>query len=157
MTTGTRRKYTEDFKREAVALVTEQGYSIAEAARSLDIGANMLGPWKREFEAQASDGTLSQDEREEGFDVGRYRVRRLMKAPDLVVKPKRKFKVTTDSNHRLPMAENVLDPTFSPPHPTERGPAISRIFGPRSALLNIYPEAEAPTPREPAPQNLPCS
>ena len=65
MTTETRRKYTEDFKREAVALVTEQGYSIAEAARSLDIGANMLGRWKREFEVQASDGALSQDEREE--------------------------------------------------------------------------------------------
>jgi len=65
MTTGTRRKYTEDFKREAVALVTEQGYSIAEAARSLDVGANMLGRWKREFEAQASGEGLTQDEREE--------------------------------------------------------------------------------------------
>ena len=65
MTTGTRRKYTEDFKREAVALVTEQGYSIAEAARSLDVGANMLGRWKREFEVQASGEGLTQDEREE--------------------------------------------------------------------------------------------
>jgi transposase len=65
MTTETKRKYTEDFKREAVALVTEQGYSIAQAARSLDIGANMLGRWKREFEAQASVEALTQDEREE--------------------------------------------------------------------------------------------
>ena len=38
----TRRKYTEDFKREAVALVTEQGYKVSEAARSLDIGDNLL-------------------------------------------------------------------------------------------------------------------
>jgi len=30
--TRTRRNYTEDFKREAVALVTEQGYKISEAA-----------------------------------------------------------------------------------------------------------------------------
>jgi len=29
----TRRKYTEDFKRDAVALVTEQGYKVSEAAR----------------------------------------------------------------------------------------------------------------------------
>ena len=36
-----RRKYTDDFKRDAVALVTEQGYKIAEAARSLDIGTNL--------------------------------------------------------------------------------------------------------------------
>jgi transposase len=37
----TRRKYTEDFKRDAVALVTEQGYKISEAARSLDINDNL--------------------------------------------------------------------------------------------------------------------
>jgi hypothetical protein len=35
----TRRIYTPEFKAEAVKLVTEQGYSIAEAARSLGINA----------------------------------------------------------------------------------------------------------------------
>lgn len=62
---GTRRKYTEDFKRDAVALVVEQGYKVAEAARSLDIGANLLGRWKREFEEEASGIRLGADEREE--------------------------------------------------------------------------------------------
>ena len=42
MTTTRRRAYTEDFKRDAEALVREQGYSVAEAARSLDIGASLL-------------------------------------------------------------------------------------------------------------------
>ena len=65
MTTRQRRNYPEDFKRNAVALITEQGYSIAEAARSLDVGANLLGRWKREYEAQARGETLDQDEREE--------------------------------------------------------------------------------------------
>ena len=65
MTTRQRRNYPEDFKRDAVALVTEQGYSIAEAARSLDVGANLLGRWKREYEAQAKGEILDQDEREE--------------------------------------------------------------------------------------------
>jgi transposase len=60
-----RRDYTEDFKREAVALVTEQGYKIAEAARSLDIGANLLGRWRRQFEEEASGVRLTADEREE--------------------------------------------------------------------------------------------
>jgi transposase-like protein len=32
-----RRNYTEDFKRDAVALVTGQGYKSAEAVWSLDI------------------------------------------------------------------------------------------------------------------------
>jgi transposase len=65
MTTTRRRAYTEDFKRDAVALVTEQGYSVAEAARSLDVGANLLGRWKRQHEEQASDDVLNLDEREE--------------------------------------------------------------------------------------------
>jgi transposase len=65
MTTRQRRNYPEDFKRDAVALITEQGYSIAEAARSLDVGANLLGRWKREYEAQARGEILDQDEREE--------------------------------------------------------------------------------------------
>ncbi len=35
MTTKTKRQYTEEFKREAVKLVTEQGYKVSEAARNL--------------------------------------------------------------------------------------------------------------------------
>jgi len=65
MTTKQRRNYPEDFKRDAVSLVTEQGYSIAEAARSLGIGAGLLGRWKREYEAQARGEELDKDEREE--------------------------------------------------------------------------------------------
>jgi transposase len=45
-----RRKYTQEFKEEAVKLITEQGYQIAEAARNLGVNENMLGRWKREVE-----------------------------------------------------------------------------------------------------------
>ncbi len=67
MTTETRkrREYTEDFKRDAVALVTERGYKAAEAARSLGIGDNLIRRWKREFEEEASGAGLDSDEREE--------------------------------------------------------------------------------------------
>ena len=65
MTTTRRRAYTEEFKRDAVALVTEQGYSVAEAARSLDVGANLLGRWKRQHEEQVGGEVLNLDEREE--------------------------------------------------------------------------------------------
>ena len=67
MTTETRkrRNYTEDFKRDAVALVTEQGYKPSEAARSLGIGDNLIRRWKREFEGEASGAQLNADEREE--------------------------------------------------------------------------------------------
>ena len=48
----TRRIYTPEFKAEAVKLVTEQGYSVAEAARSLGICDNLLRNWKQALETQ---------------------------------------------------------------------------------------------------------
>ena len=49
-----RKKYSKEFKLDAVSLVLEQDYSRIEAARSLDINANMLGRWVKE--QQADDG-----------------------------------------------------------------------------------------------------
>ena len=40
------KRYTQEFKVEAVKLVTEQGRSVAEAARSLGIGETLLRSWK---------------------------------------------------------------------------------------------------------------
>lgn len=63
--------------------------------------------------------TLSENLQAEGFDVGRDKVRRLMKAMNLKVKSKRKYKATTDSKHRLPVAENVLNRQFNPKGPNQ--------------------------------------
>ena len=41
----TRRKYTDEFKDEAVKLVTEQGNKITETARNLDIHDSLLRRW----------------------------------------------------------------------------------------------------------------
>ena len=48
-----RQTYTAEFKREAVRLVTEHGYGVAEAARNLGINTHMLRRWKHQYEAQA--------------------------------------------------------------------------------------------------------
>ena len=40
-----RKKYSKEFKLDAVSLVLDQGYSRAEAARSLGLNSNMLGRW----------------------------------------------------------------------------------------------------------------
>ena len=45
--TGKRRTYTREFKLAAVKLVTEQDYSVAEAARRLGISATLLHLWKK--------------------------------------------------------------------------------------------------------------
>ena len=46
---ATRKKYTREFKEDAVRLVTEQGYNQSEAARNLGIDRGMLGRWVKEF------------------------------------------------------------------------------------------------------------
>ncbi len=40
-----RKKYTDEFKEEAVKLVTEQQYKVTEAARNLDIHHSLLRRW----------------------------------------------------------------------------------------------------------------
>jgi len=50
----TRKRYTKEFKLDAIRLVTEHGYSGAEAARNLGINANMLRRWVREYESDES-------------------------------------------------------------------------------------------------------
>ena len=55
-----RRKYSKEFKIDAISLVTEQGYAITEAARSLDINANVLGRWIREYRDKESDAFRGQ-------------------------------------------------------------------------------------------------
>ena len=45
-----RRTYTPEFKAEAVKLVTAQGYSVAEAARSLGLHETLLRSWKQALE-----------------------------------------------------------------------------------------------------------
>jgi transposase InsO family protein len=49
----------------------------------------------------------------QGQAVGRRRIGRLMKEAGLVCKTKRRFKITTDSQHDSPVAPNYLDRQFS--------------------------------------------
>jgi putative transposase len=55
----------------------------------------------------------------EGFQAGRDRIGRLRRELGLKCRQKRKFKATTSSNHTLPVAENILQQTFSPTSPNQ--------------------------------------
>jgi transposase len=46
----TRATYTAEFKLAAVKLVTDQRLSVAEAARRLDVGDNLVRTWKKAFD-----------------------------------------------------------------------------------------------------------
>ena len=65
----TRKKYSKEFKLDAVSLVLEQGYSRAEASRNLGINPNVLGRWVKEHqqdEGQAfrGNGKLTPEQEE---------------------------------------------------------------------------------------------
>lgn len=57
------KQYPREFKEEAVALVTEQGYSVPKAAESLGINPNLLYKWKEKLEAEKAGTVLMDDER----------------------------------------------------------------------------------------------
>ena len=49
-----RRVFTREFKVEAVALVSRESLSVAEAARRLEIGQNLLRKWQEQFAVEGS-------------------------------------------------------------------------------------------------------
>lgn len=52
---STRKKYSKEFKLDAVSLVVDRGYTRREAAKSLDINEQMLGRWVKEHR-ESEDG-----------------------------------------------------------------------------------------------------
>lgn len=58
----TYRKHDETFKKDAVNLVLEEGYSVAQAAKSLEIFTGLLYKWKAE---QTQEPMLDSDEKAE--------------------------------------------------------------------------------------------
>ena len=46
-----RRKFSREFKLEAVRLIKDRGVAVAQAARDLDVHENVLRKWVRELSA----------------------------------------------------------------------------------------------------------
>ena len=44
------KQYPRAFKEEAVALIQDQGYSVAEATQSLGVASNLLYRWQEQQE-----------------------------------------------------------------------------------------------------------
>lgn len=84
-----RKRYTKQFKVDAVKLVTEHGYKVSEAARNIGIHHSSLRRWKKEFESNGNrafpgKGNLS-PEKEELFQL-RKEVKRLRMERDILKK-----------------------------------------------------------------------
>ena len=57
---------------------------------------------------------------DQGFEIGRRRVARLMAELGLAGLPARRFQTTTDSNHAKPIAPNLLDRDFAATRPNQK-------------------------------------
>ena len=67
--TQRRRQFSREFKVQAVKMVTEQGLSVSEVARDLDVNPNLIRKWKQKLidegvEAFPGNGRLSAEQEE---------------------------------------------------------------------------------------------
>lgn len=65
MTKKVRKKYTPEFRAEAVSLVRDKGYSVTQAAESLGVSSGLLHRWKSLAEKEQAVSTVSEDEKAE--------------------------------------------------------------------------------------------
>ncbi len=82
------------------------------------LGIEIQAVQKRTRETCGSE-RLQRELAGQGIEVGVCRIRRLRKELGIRCKQKRKFKVTTDSNHKLPVAPNRLEQRFEATGPNK--------------------------------------
>jgi putative transposase len=72
-----------------------------------------------EFKGAYGNPRMVRELRLRGFPASKGRVERLMNENGIKAKHKRRFKVTTDSKHSLPVAPNLLARSFKPDAPNQ--------------------------------------
>ena len=73
-----RRKYTEEFKKDAVRLLRNRGTrTIAEIAQGIGVNANMLTRWQNEYASEIADGPSRTEEGRDDVEKLRRRLREL--------------------------------------------------------------------------------
>ena len=55
-----RKRYSKEYKREAVQLACEPGVSLSQVSRELGLNTNMLSRWKRELESEGDQAFRGQ-------------------------------------------------------------------------------------------------
>jgi transposase InsO family protein len=72
-----------------------------------------------EFKGAYGSPRMVRELRLRGFSASKVRVERLMRENGIHARHKRRYKVTTDSKHGLPVAPNLLDRNFTPTAPNQ--------------------------------------
>ena len=72
-----------------------------------------------ENEARYGSPRIRDELRDRGHEVGKYRVARLMRENGIWARIRRRFRHTTDSRHKLPIAPNLLGQRFTASAPNQ--------------------------------------
>ena len=120
--------------------VQRKNYRLDEMCLVLDVSVSGYRSWKRggkpdrkrltdvqmlalirsidaELKGAYGSPRMVRELRGRGFPASKPRVERLMRENNIRARHKRRYKVTTDSKHNLPVAPNLLDRNFSPSGP----------------------------------------
>ena len=80
-----RRRYSAEYKREAVAMARTSGVSVSQIARELGINPNMLSRWCREAEASGTKAFQGQGKtRDEELSALKRELARVKKERDFL-------------------------------------------------------------------------
>lgn len=79
------RKYSEQFKKEAVRLVTEEGYSSKKAGESVGVCPTTIRLWLGRYRDEAPQRTVFASDKDENVHL-RAEVRRLRMERDILKK-----------------------------------------------------------------------
>ncbi|MCP3456874.1 transposase, partial [Escherichia coli] len=52
-----KRNFSAEFKRESAQLVVDQNYTVADAAKAMNVGSYTLGAWVRQLRRERQDTT----------------------------------------------------------------------------------------------------
>ncbi len=106
-----------------VLSVSRSGYytwrSRAESRRTIEnrrLDARIKAIYKK-HKGRYGSPKITEELHDEGFSVSKNRVARLMRTAGLRAIVRRKFRVTTDSKHSHPVADNILQRDFSASEP----------------------------------------
>ncbi len=116
-----RRKYSDEYKREAVALTRVSGATIQGVAKDLGINAHMLGRWRKLLEEHGGKAFPGQGHaRDEGETAGVNRVGRLMKRDGLYGIPQQRRWRKKASPPRPSYVQNHLERDFEASQPNAK-------------------------------------
>lgn len=123
-------------------IAKHQEFTLVEMCEVLDVSLSGYRSWKRggkpnrkrlsdaqmltmikaihaEFKGIYGSPRMVRELRDRGFPASKERVERLMSENNIHARHKKRYKVTTDSKHNMPIAPNLLDRNFNPSAPNQ--------------------------------------